>query len=413
MLIEQILFTVIAFVFFVFMFFKLFKENDTNYIVILILQAVGIALNFVEVLITIKLNIFAMVVKYILGIGLPILIFYLEKRGIPLIRIANIFKAKLYLKKGDTKKAKQQLINLSNRYPNIYSAHQMLAEIYETEGGMRKAIDEYVKAIDINKRDYASYFRVAELLTDFDKKDEATQMLYSLLNKKPQYEKATNLLGDLLIEKGEYKEAANIYQNALKYDPTNYELNYNLGIAYTMLNDFQNAKLYYERAAEFNSMLYNSKYSLAEIALIYKELEEAEKYFMQVIDDEELSADAYYELAKISMIKLDKETAITYANTAINLNTAKIVPKIKNDIIFIPILARLSVPFNIEENENEKTKLSKKEQKAKKHLEEMFEITRNLSYDDIDLLKKDTLKKEELEKEKEEKEFDEEKEKYK
>ena len=74
-----------------------------------------------------------------------------------------------------------------------------------------------------------------------------------------------------------YKEAVNIYQNALRYNPTSYEINYNLGIAYTMLNDFQNARVCYEKAAELNSLLYNAKYSLAEIALIYKELEEMER----------------------------------------------------------------------------------------------------------------------------------------
>ena len=54
-------------------------------------------------------------------------------------------------------------------------------------------------------------------------------------------------------------------------------LNYNLGIAYTMLNDFPNAKICYEKAAELNSLVYNTKYSLAEIAMMYKELDEAEK----------------------------------------------------------------------------------------------------------------------------------------
>ena len=110
-------------------------------------------------------------------------------------------------------------------------------------------------------------------------------MLVNLLNKKPEYEKASLLLGELLIKNEMYKEAANIYQEALRYNPTSYEMNYNLGIAYTMLNDFQNAKICYEKAAELNSLAYNAKYSLAEIALIYKELEEAEKYFMQAIDE--------------------------------------------------------------------------------------------------------------------------------
>ena len=81
----------------------------------------------------------------------------------------------------------------------------MLAEIYEDEGGMRKAIDEYVQAIDIHKRDYDSYYKIAELLTNLDKQDEAAQMLNNLLRKKPDYYQATVLLGEILINKEMYK----------------------------------------------------------------------------------------------------------------------------------------------------------------------------------------------------------------
>lgn len=92
----------------------------------------------------------------------------------------------------------------------------------------------------------------------------------------------------MLIEKEDYKEAANYYNEALKYNPTSFELNYNLGIVYTMLNDFSSAKLYYEKSAELNTIICNTKYSLAEIAIMYKELEEAENYLLQIVDDEEL-----------------------------------------------------------------------------------------------------------------------------
>ena len=152
-----------------------------------------------------------------------------------------------------------------------------------------------------------------------------------------------------------------------------------------MLNDFQNAKICYEKAAQINSLSYMSKYLLAEIALIYKDIEEAEKYFMECLQDEELSADGYYELGKIELIKGNKDTAIKYINTAIDTNSKKIVPKVKKDPIFIPIIAKISIPFNLEENESTK-KLEEKEIKAKEHLEEMFEITRHLSYNDIELL---------------------------
>ena len=390
MIIEQLIFTILAFTLFVIMFFKMIKNNDTSYIIILVLQALGIAINFAIVILGFRINLFLKIIMYIMSIILPLAVILLEKKNKSFLETINIFKAKVYLILGNNKNAKQALMNIINKNEESYKAHKLLAEIYELEGGMRKAIDEYVQAIDINKQDYNSYYKVAGLLNNLDKKEEASQMLVSLLNKKPDYLEAIDLLGNIYIERSMYKEAVNVYQEALKYDQTNYDLYYNLGIAYTMLNDFQNAKISYEKAAELNSLLYNSKYSLAEIALIYKDLEEAEKRFLESIDDAELSADAYFELSKISMIKGDKETSIKYANIAIDINSKKIVEKIKKDPIFIPIFARLSIPFNLENLEQEiENKLTLKEIKAKEHLEDMSEITRNLSYNDIKLLRKD------------------------
>ena len=396
MLVEQIIFTFISFAIFVLMFFRMIKNNDTTYVVILVLEAMGIALNFIEVLFDIKLNMIFVIIKYILAILLPILIIILEKKGISLLEIINIQKAKIAMNLGDNKKAKQALLKILDKNSNSYKAHLMLAQVYENEGGMRKAIDEYVQAIDLNKKDYDSYYKVAKLLDGLDKKEEASQMLYSLLNKKPEMTDASILLGEILIENEMYKEAVNVYQDALRFDQVNYDLYYNLGIAYTMLNDFQNAKTCYEKAAEINSLVHNAKYSLAEIALIYKDLEEAERRFLETIEDEELSADAYYELAKIYLIKGDKETAIKYINTAIDTNSKKIVEKVKKDPIFIPIMAKISIPFNLEEPEKEgdANRLNEKEIKAKEHLEEMSELTRNLSYNDINLLKKNGKNKE-------------------
>ena len=95
------------------------------------------------------------------------------------------------------------------------------------------------------------------------------------------------------------------------------------------------------------------------------------------------------------MIKGDSEKAIQFANIAIDIDAAKVVPKIKKDPIFIPVIARISIPFNInmpEEDSEIEEKVSEFKEKeiiAKKHLEDMSDITRNLSYDDIKMLKKD------------------------
>ena len=66
MIIEQLIFTVISFTIFVYMFFRMIRNNDTTYVAILLLEAVGIALNFLEVLFTIKLNTVFIILKYII-----------------------------------------------------------------------------------------------------------------------------------------------------------------------------------------------------------------------------------------------------------------------------------------------------------------------------------------------------------
>ena len=386
MLIEQLIFIIIAFALFVYMFYQLIKKNDTKYVPILAIEALGIGIDFVQLYFADEdIGAITRIIIYTLSIIIPVLVIVLEKVNNNMSEMIDSFIARVHLVFGNTKAAKNMLLKLVTEYPESYIGHKLLAQIYEKEGGQRKAVDEYVQAIDINKQDYDSYYKVANLLTDLDKKDEAAKMLTSLLDKKPDYTEATVALGDILIEQENYKEAVNIYLEALKYAPTSYDLNYNLGIVYTMLNDFPNAKLYYEKAAELNTIVYNTKYSLAEIAMIYKELEEAEQYFLQTIEDEELGADAYLELAKIYILKNDKEQAIKYANVAIQEEPKRIVEKIQKDVTFAIIISKLSIPFNLEiEGEEEKPhKLTPKELKAKEHLEQMVEITKKIGYNDF------------------------------
>ena len=69
---------------------------------------------------------------------------------------------------------------------------------------MRKAIEEYVKAMDIRPDDYKTYFRIAFLLKELKRTDESIEMLKTLIKKKPDYYEANNMLAELLIEKGKY-----------------------------------------------------------------------------------------------------------------------------------------------------------------------------------------------------------------
>ena len=80
MIIEQFIFTVVSLAIFVYMFFKMIKNNDTSYIVILILEAIGIALNFLEFALFIEVNIVLNIIKYVLSIFIPVILIILEFR---------------------------------------------------------------------------------------------------------------------------------------------------------------------------------------------------------------------------------------------------------------------------------------------------------------------------------------------
>lgn len=376
-MVEQLFFITLSIVLFCIIFMKMIRKNDTSYVPILAIEALGIAIDLITL--SSKSNIILKIIIYLMSIILPGIIIYLEKKKVNVMINIKMLFVDAYIAIGNYKKAKDILIEMIEQDNQVYETHKRLAKIYEKEGGIRKAIDEYVQCIDLNKQDYDSYYKVATLLQDLDRKPEAIQMLNSLLSKKPEYYDASIILGDLLIEQKSYKEAAMVYMDALKYSPVSYELNYNLGIVYTLLNDFNNAKQCYEKAANINHLAYNAKYNLAEIALLYKDLEKAEQYFMQALENEELNSDCYFELAKINIMKGNKDLAIKYANLAIDLNSKKISEKIKKEPLFMTIRNKISIPFNLEEKDV-LVNFSAKEKLAKEHLENTTDITTNMGY---------------------------------
>lgn len=395
-MLEKVVFMLLAFSLFIIIFSKIIRRNDANYIIALVLEAVGITISFIEIKFKIGENVFWGTIRYLFSIILPLTIIIIEIRGINFSEVLSIAIAKFLLFIGDKRAAKSVLIKLVTKYPESYMGHKMLAECYEQEGGMRKAIDEYVTAIDIKKNDYKSYFKIAELLKDLGKKTEAIQMLEMLLKTKPDCYEASLLLGELLCEEERFKEAANVYQDALKYRPNDFELYYCLGIVYTRLSDFQMAKEMYERAALINHLMYNANYNLGLIAFIQGDYDTAEKYFEKSIYGK-LEARSYYQLAKIYIYKGEKDKAINFLNKAIELDS-KLLKVAEKDKTFKKIREFITVSVNMKEQEDDddgrafideeeeenfsssKNRiLEEQEEKARTYLEESFVLIEQMS----------------------------------
>ena len=288
----------------------------------------------------------------------------------------KLIKLRMLLMFSSNEVAKKYALKIIDMYPQNGDVHKILGRLYEKEGNINVALDEYIRAVELNNSDYEMHYKVAELLQKNERNDDEIIMLQDLLKMKPDYLEASKLLGNILYDEERFKEAVSVYMYALRYNPTDYELYYNLGMTFTRLNDFQKAKEYYKRAAVINSYLFNGQYNLALIAMIQGELDEAQKHLMEALQQEELEPMVYYYLAQIAMMKEEKQKAVDYLNLALELDS-KIEKKIKNQPLFVPIQDKIRIPN--EPSRKIKITLSKKEIDTNHYLEEMFNLVDSLN----------------------------------
>lgn len=380
-MIEKLFFNLLATILFIIVFFKMARKNNTTYISLLVVQAIGIAINFLEI----NFNIFVQwpfkVVEYVFSIILPIIVLYLERKNIiNFPEIIALIMDKYYTIIKDNEKNKKMLLKLISKDENSILAHKLLAKAYEKEGKTEAAIDEYLRVIDLNSEDTKTYFKVSSLYESVNKDEDAIRILNNLLYQKPDCYKASMMLGDILYKTEQFKKAIEVYTDALKYKENDYDLYYNLGMVYIRLNDFSNAETCYKKAAEINTKLYNGYYMLGKLSLISNDIGEAEKYFIESLSGEEVEASSYFELAKIYMLKNEREKSVTFLQKAIELDI-KYVKLARKEPIFIPIKQYIKAPENIEisEDMNRKT-LSKKESELIEKIDGDIELSQKLGY---------------------------------
>ena len=381
-MLEKIIFNVLALALFTITFLKLIRKNDTSYIYVLALEFVGLAINFIELFFSIKLSIILKIIIYIFSIIIPGIMLWIEKvKKIDFPELFNVTIAQILSAFGKQEQAKKMIMDFLNKNPNSYIAHKWLAEFYEKEGNCDAAISEYMRVTDIKRNDFVSTYKLCEVLNKNKQNQEAINLLEEILKQKPEYEKASNLLGEIFFEEEMYKEAISVYMSALRYNPGSYDLYYSLGMAYTMINDFQRAKEFYSKAAEINTLAYNAKLNLGQIALIYGDLDEAEQWFIQAGKQEDLEAGSYYYLSQIALLKGDEDKAKNYMNVAVQLDP-KVYKQAQRDPVFTPIKEKINPPEENKKKEKNKT-LSKKEKSVNRHLMKTCILVKNLSKEDI------------------------------
>lgn len=292
--------------------------------------------------------------KYILLLStviIPMMDFTTKLLGKDIKEYITIFLANTYIGADKRKKAK----NILNKYlednPNSYLARRELANIYKEEGGMRRAIEEYVKVIELNRKDYKSLYAITTLLDSLDKTTEAEELLKHLIEIKEDYIEAYELLADILANSDRHKEAAAVYEHGVKNNPESYDLTYNLAAEYVELTSLDKAELTLKRALELSPNNYICIYNLAQLNYIFGNLKEAEEMFTKTLEHPSLEASSYFELAKIAKTYGRKEKAVAYLNNALSLNN-DLMARLNEEELFDDIKEETIVSVNLTDKNN-------------------------------------------------------------
>lgn len=96
MIVEKIIFTIVATYLLIAMIFKLIKKFDKIHISIILLQALGFILGLIELISTSNFNIFIKFLMYLVSIVIPIAVIVLEQKGKNLSELLYMLLAKFY-----------------------------------------------------------------------------------------------------------------------------------------------------------------------------------------------------------------------------------------------------------------------------------------------------------------------------
>ncbi len=171
-----------------------------------------------------------------------------------------------YFRTGDSVLAKEALIKSVSLNPDFVPAHMGLGAIYETEGDLENAIEEYKAVVErsreqgevkgaearlrfVELRLASRYMNRAQLMTEENDLDSAINELLKAVELTPRDISIYIALGRLYVRQNKMKEVREIYEKAKEKAPENPELLMVLGEIYF------NTDFYDKAIKEFNEVI--------------------------------------------------------------------------------------------------------------------------------------------------------------
>jgi tetratricopeptide (TPR) repeat protein len=200
--------------------------------------------------------------------------------------------ADIYLTKNETDLV-EEMLKKAIAIDNLNDAYLKLAELYLYQYMYRECSETLETAIRLQNHNPKALLTKAFMLKETGDTTGWLRMMQLVIDQDPKEVIAYKSLGEYFQEKLN-PIAISYYKNALEITPNNKILNYNLGILYQDLGDFDMAKEQYHTLIAIDPRSYPAYNNLGYIALVYEDnYEEAVRFFTKAIEIDDLYDQAW------------------------------------------------------------------------------------------------------------------------
>ena len=133
---------------------------------------------------------------------------------------------------------------------NNPSANNEMGLIYNRRGNIKRAIDYFKKAIELDPYHSKAYNDLGGVYYNIDKKEEAAALFKKAIEINPRLAEAYNNLGNIYYDIDKKQEATTYYQKAIEINPRLAEAYNNLAIVYYHSQQYDLAIKHCDRAIE-------------------------------------------------------------------------------------------------------------------------------------------------------------------
>jgi len=217
-----------------------------------------------------------------------------------------------------TRKALESAIRIN---ANDTVAMMKLAELFLFVEMRKESLNQINSVLRLNQKNPKAYYLKGILYKEIGDTSLAISSLLTATEQDPKYVLAYEQLGLIYAAKNDIR-AVDFYKNALRVEPKNALVKYNLGYFYQQIDSINDAVNTYKEILTENPDFARASYNLGFISFQYKsDYNEALTYFSRASNAEPAYAEAKYMIGLCYEELGQKEKALPFYEAALSINS--------------------------------------------------------------------------------------------